>query len=87
VSRNHKYKRYSTEVKAAIAMTGRIDLLPHLEIPRTTALHWVKSGCDLITDPILESVVVALNDSKIEIDELKRALAEKESITFYSGHH
>ena len=78
--RNHKYKRYDPAVKAAIAMTGWIDLFPHLEIPRMTALHWVKSGSDLITDPAQESMVVALNDSKIEIEELKRNLAEKESI-------
>jgi len=61
-------------------MTGRPDLFPHLNIPRMTALHWVRNGFDDLSDPILESMIGAINDSKVEMTEGLRSLAEKESI-------
>jgi len=75
-----KYKKYDPAIKAAIAMTGRIDLFPHLNIPRMTALHWVEHGCDDVGDPTLESIIGAINELKNESTESAQSLAEKESI-------
>jgi hypothetical protein len=33
MAKSRKYKKYDPAIKAAVAMTGRIDLFPHLEIP------------------------------------------------------
>lgn len=78
--RNNRYKKYDPAIKAAIAMTGRADLFPNLHIPRMTALHWVKHGCNDVEDPILESMIEAINDVKKEGVDANRILAEKESI-------
>ncbi|MBX9768295.1 MAG: hypothetical protein K2X47_13560 [Bdellovibrionales bacterium] len=39
-----KYGSYSPWVKAAIASSGKVDLFPDLNIPRTTAKHWIAQG-------------------------------------------
>jgi hypothetical protein len=78
--RSRKYKKYDPLVKAAVAMTGCENLFPHLEIPRMTALHWIKNGCESITDPIHESLVSAINESKEEARDLQNKLFEKEAI-------
>lgn len=38
------YGSYSPWIKAAIALSGKVDLFPHLKIPRTTAQHWIDQG-------------------------------------------
>ncbi len=80
MARKKKYKKYDPAIKAAIAMTGRVDLFPHLNIPRMTALHWIKHGFDDVSDPMLESMINALNEVKAEHLDARRSLAEKESI-------
>ncbi|MCB0408092.1 MAG: DDE-type integrase/transposase/recombinase [Bdellovibrionales bacterium] len=80
MSKSRRYKKYDPAIKAAIAMTGRIDLFPHLEIPRMTAKHWVQHGGDAIDDPITESMIEALNDLRIESLEVQKRLAEKDAI-------
>lgn len=37
-----RYRRYPDLVKSEIAKTGNIYLFPEMQIPRTTAQHWVK---------------------------------------------
>jgi hypothetical protein len=50
MARKANYKRYDHAVKAAISMTGRTDLFPDMDIPRMTALYWIRKGIE-IDDP------------------------------------
>lgn len=38
------YKQYSDSLKLAIAESGNVNLFPELNIPKSTAYHWVKRG-------------------------------------------
>ncbi len=75
-----KYEKYSPIVKTIISVTGRIDLFPHLKIPRMTALQWVKNGYAGIEDPIIDPLLEIINELKNESADAKRNLAQKESI-------
>lgn len=79
VRRAKKYNSYDPRVKVAIAATGRIDLFPDLEVPRTTALEWIRQGYT-IDDPILDSIVEAFNQAVSERDDLAKKLAEASAI-------
>jgi hypothetical protein len=78
----HKTKRtyasYDPQIKALISRTGRFDLFPHLNIPRTTCLYWIKQGFE-IEDPILDSLAVAIAEMQrnqiIKQDDLHEHLA------------
>ena len=78
--KSKKYKQYDPWVKAAISSTGRIDLFPALNIPRTTAKYWIKQRI-FVEDPILESLTNALNESRYDQEQLKRKAAEQKALT------
>jgi transposase InsO family protein len=45
-----------------------------------TAKHWVRHGCEVIDDPVTESMIEALNDLRTESLEAEKNLVEKEAI-------
>lgn len=79
MSRKIKYKQYEASIKAAIYMTGRADLFPELNIPRTTALYWITNGV-VSEDPILAPLTERINEARSESDDLCRLLKEKEAL-------
>ena len=54
-----KYGSYSPWIKAAIALSGKVDLFPNLNIPRMTAEYWIKKGF-VIEDSASESLSAAI---------------------------
>lgn len=74
-----KYKQYDTAIKAAIATTGRTDLFPELNIPRTTALYWIKSGIKA-EEPLLTSLTEQIIEAQSERDDLDGRLKEKDAL-------
>ena len=71
MAKRTNYASYDVRIKAAISITGRSDLFPDLKIPRATAEYWLKQPF-VLEDPILESVVIALNHSRHENEYLKK---------------
>jgi hypothetical protein len=77
--RKAKYKKYDPAVRAAIAMTGRLDLFPELKIPRMTALYWIKERFST-EDPALLPLTDAINEAQEKNDALSRGSLESEAI-------
>jgi transposase InsO family protein len=75
-----KYASYDPWIKAAIAATGKVDLFPHLEIPRMTAQYWIDQRFS-IDDPILDSMIEVMSDLQIERDKTQLELLESRSVT------
>jgi hypothetical protein len=38
------YKKFDSSIQEAIIQSGNINLFPHLHIPRTTALSWIRNN-------------------------------------------
>ncbi len=78
--KRNKYGSYDPWIKAAVVATGNINLFPHLNIPRMTALHWIKQGYE-IDDPTLESMTAAIVESQDGQEKLKLQLREANAST------
>ena len=79
MARKPNYKHYDAAVKAAISITGRPDLFPDMEIPRMTALYWIRKELEL-DDPVLAPLTRAINESKSTCDSLQSRTRELEGI-------
>lgn len=75
MGRNLNYSSYDPRIKALIARTGRTDLFPNLNIPRTTALYWIKQGFE-IEDPILDSLAQTICEMTDRLVETEKFLRE-----------
>lgn len=75
MARKQKYASYDPRIKALISRTGRADLFPHLKIPRTTALYWIRQGFD-IDDPVLGSLAQTITEMADKISETETLLRE-----------
>lgn len=40
----NSYKKYDDRIKEMVVASGNPKLFPELEIPRTTALYWIREG-------------------------------------------
>lgn len=74
-----EYRRYDPEVKAAIAMTGRLDLFPELKIPRMTAQHWVDQKY-VIRETASKPLAVALLEAKSQLDFLEGEVKSQKAL-------
>ena len=79
MGRKKKYKNYDAAIKAAISVTGKTDLFPELNIPRTTASYWIKRRFK-IADPDLVRLTDATDHFKSECEVLRRSLREKDAL-------
>lgn len=63
-------RTYDHRVRSAIARTGNPSLFPELNIPRTTAQHWIREGeKKIITTPQFTKTESEL---VVEVENLKR---------------
>ena len=62
-------------------MTGRIDIFPEMDIPRMTALYWVRKGIEL-DDPILLPLIQVINESTSSAQSLQD---EKQALDGLNG--
>lgn len=74
-----KYKKYPSEVKAAISMTGIPDLFPNFDIPRMTAKYWISQRYAL-SDPVLEPLADAVRKTRTEMEHLQILLRERDAL-------
>lgn len=75
MARHPNYASYDPRIKALIARTGRPDLFPHLQIPRTTALYWIRQGFD-IDDPVLDSLAQTISGMADKLALTEKRLSE-----------
>ena len=67
-----QYKEHDPWVKDLIALSGKWNLFPELEIPRSTAKSWIEGGYKGF-DPKLETFAEHYVKLDHEVDELKRS--------------
>lgn len=80
-----KYKKYAPSVKAAISLTGIVDLFPDLDIPRTTANYWIDSSLDT-DDHIVKALTGAINEMKNELKLSRQQVAEHRALVQLLKH-
>lgn len=68
-----QYRKYSDEIKEIIIRTGNPNAFPELNIPRSTALYWIRHSKKKVS--IEDKRINSAN--KREIEDLKNKLAKE----------
>ncbi len=74
------YRKYPKVVRAEIARTANIYLVPSLKIPRTTAQYWVQRRDREVTPEHMDSLYREQNEAlKKELERERAVLLEGDS--------
>ncbi len=72
-------RTYDIRVRNAIAHSGNADLFPDLQIPRSTALQWIREGVkEVVTHPSLGKSCDALIEENAAVQKSLRIRKGKE---------
>lgn len=84
-----KYRHYPDSVKLEIAKTNNPYHFPELEIPRTTALYWIKNSLKIkrTQDSFVESERIKKLQAKIDQQQALLNLARRVRDIFRHGFH